>query len=80
MQLRMKRIAFACMILATLMSSGCLTISRKTRIPTDQQLLPAESRTREELLQDLDARSSAISSSPPQFFLTCPAAAIARTS
>ena len=62
MHLIIKRPAFAAVILATLMSSGCIVISRKTHIPTDQQLLPAQSRTRSELLQDLDERSQSISS------------------
>src|ERR1051326_9215139 len=57
-----KKPAFAIVILATLMNSGCILISRKTRIPTEQQLLPAQSRTRAELLQDLDERSKSISS------------------
>src|SRR5579884_11691 len=62
MQFRFKILALACLVATVLMSSGCIAISRKTKIPTDQQLLPAQSRTRAELLQDLDARSKAISS------------------
>lgn len=57
-----KKLGLACILLTTLMGTGCLQISRKTRIPADQQLLPGETRTRAELLQDLETRSSAISS------------------
>jgi outer membrane lipoprotein-sorting protein len=48
-----------CVLLAGLALSGC--ISRKTTIPVDERLFPAESRTRAELLQDLEKRSQAIS-------------------
>jgi membrane protein YqaA with SNARE-associated domain/outer membrane lipoprotein-sorting protein len=45
-------------VLAALTLPGC--ISRKTRIPSDQRPLQALSKTRAELMQDLEARSNSI--------------------
>jgi outer membrane lipoprotein-sorting protein len=44
-------------VFAALLFSGCV---KKTRIPADQQLLPAKSKTRPELMQELEKRSKAI--------------------
>jgi len=54
---RTKSVA-ALLVLATLVMSGC--ISRKTRIPADQRPLAALSKTRAELMHDLETRSKAI--------------------
>jgi len=56
MQQPLKKLTFFIVSVA-LMFSGCV---RKTRIPVDQQLLPAKDSTREELMQDLEKRSKAI--------------------
>ena len=55
---RRAKSATVMLVLATLMMSGC--ISRKIRIPSDQRPLPALSKTRAELMQDLETRSKAI--------------------
>src|SRR5215471_9361477 len=62
MQFTFKKSAIAFCVGSMLLTSGCLSISRKTRIPTDQQLLPAHSSSRSELLESLEERSKAISS------------------
>src|SRR5262245_57431236 len=46
------------LVLIALTMSGC--ISRKTRIPADQRPLPALSKTRAELMQDLEGRSKVL--------------------
>src|SRR5215471_10286908 len=62
MQFTFKKSAIAFCVGAMALTSGCLTISRKTKIPTDQQLLPAESQSRTQLLENLENLSKAISS------------------
>src|SRR5262245_45008639 len=46
-------------LLLALALGGC--ISRRTQVPMDQRLLPAATKTRTELMEDLKARSGAIS-------------------
>ena len=62
MRSNIKRLVLACSILGCLLGTGCLQVSRKTRIPADQRLLPAQTKSRDELLRDLEARSGAVSS------------------
>jgi len=63
-----KRLVIA-VFLTAFLGSGCFLISRKTKIPAGQQLLSAETRTRSELMQDLEERSSRISSLTAKVFL-----------
>ena len=48
----------ASLLVASLFLSGCIV--RKTRIPDNQRLLPAQTRSFTDLLRDLEARSGAI--------------------
>jgi len=68
MSFAVKRLAVLA-VLAAFMGSGCFLISRKKRIPTEQQLLPAQTRTRADLMQDLRERSRTISSLTAKVFL-----------
>src|SRR5215475_57677 len=62
MHFTVKKLPTAFLVFSLALTSGCLTISRKTRIPTDQQLLPAESQSRTQLLEHLENLSNSISS------------------
>lgn len=58
MGLAFTRSVGASILVATLLLSGCLI--KRTNVPENQRLLPAQTRSFKELLQDLEARSRAI--------------------
>ncbi len=44
-----------------LLSAGCISISRKKVVPPDERMLPAQTKTKASLLQDLETQSKAVS-------------------